>query len=321
MTITLDGAVAVTDPADETSPTDVAVAEQETAQAPPSSGPESGVADTASSGIELVAGYSGTPQPAGASLEELLARDVPDAAEATFGSAAEGQPSLESVIGVDDRIRITTTNVYPWRVHASLLIQLADGSYASGTGFFIGPRTVITAGHCVFVQGSGPRRGWVRSVTVMPGRNGSVLPYGSVTVSGSGIRSVVGWTQNGNSNWDVGALILPTELGSRTGWLGFGYYSDATLLASTANLAGYPGDKPSGTLWYHSRRLLSVSAGRIHYQVDTFGGQSGSAVYRLVDGHRYAFGIHTNGAAPGIPVNSGVRITKPIFDRMKAWKG
>ncbi len=319
MPLTFNGAAVVTDAAEETSPLDLVAAETVREQSPPSTGSDSGVIDRTLSGVEVLTDYAGTPQPLGTTLEELLRRQLPDAAEATFGPAEQGQPSPESVIGTDDRVRIVDTAVYPWRVHASLLIQMTDGSFASGTGFFIGPRTVITAGHCVFVQGTGPSRGWVRSVTVMPGRNGTSLPYGSVVVGAAGIRSVSGWTNSGDSNWDIGALILPSNLGSQTGWLGFANCSDATLLATTANIAGYPGDKPTGTQWYHSRRMSSVTAQRLRYEVDTFGGQSGSAVYRLENGQRHAVGIHTNGVSPGIPVNSGVRITQPVFDRLKAW--
>ena len=52
-----------------------------------------------------------------------------------------------------------------------------------GTGWFIGPHTLMTAGHVVYIKNSGVpgRDGWVSSITVMPGRNGTTLPYGSVT--------------------------------------------------------------------------------------------------------------------------------------------
>ncbi|WP_420753893.1 trypsin-like serine peptidase [Rhodococcus sp. O3] len=324
MTATLpaanNGAVTTSDPSAETSPVSPTIPESDLVQSPPSAGPVGALADLAGSGAEQLAGYSGTPAAPGTDLSELLRMNPPDAAEATWGPAPAGQPALESVIFPDDRVQIGDTTVYPWRVHSYLLIELSNGSFASGTGFFIGPHTVITAGHCVFVRGTGPGSGWVRSVTVMPGRNGSSLPFGSVRVSGSSLRSVQGWTQNGDSNWDIGALILPTNLGDRTGWLGFGAYDDNTLMSSIANIAGYPGDKPTATQWYHSRRLSSVAAQRLFYEVDTFGGQSGSAVYRLLNGQRHAFGIHTNGVSPGVPVNSGVRITGPVFDRLKAWK-
>jgi hypothetical protein len=59
------------------------------------------------------------------------------------------------VHGPDDRVQISNTSVYPWRVHASLLITAADGSRWIGTGWFIGPHTLMTAGHVVYIKNSG----------------------------------------------------------------------------------------------------------------------------------------------------------------------
>ena len=237
-----------------------------------------------------------------------------DIGEASFGPS----PVLaETVHGPDNRVQITNTAVYPWRAHASLLITARDGSQWIGTGWFIGPHTLMTAGHVVFINApdNPARHGWVRSITVMPGRNGSSLPYGSVT--SSNLRSVVGWTQHGDELYDYGAIILSSDLGLTTGWFGFGVYDDATLTSSTGNISGYPGDKPDGTQWYDARKIASVGARKVFYDIDTFGGQSGSAVYRIVQGHRYGVAVHAYG---GATTNSGTRIVLPVFQNMVAWK-
>jgi glutamyl endopeptidase len=222
----------------------------------------------------------------------------------------------EIVIGTDDRIQITNTADYPWRVHASLLITAADNSLWIATGWFIGPHTLATAGHVVFIYAPGTaRHGWVRSIQVMPGRNGSTLPYGSVT--STDFRSVSGWTQSGDENYDYGAIRIPTELGNTVGWFGFGVYSDSDLLATTANISGYPGDKPTGTQWYHWRQVASVNSRKVYYAIDTAGGQSGSAVYRIISGGRYGIAVHAYG---GATANSGTRIVQPVFNNFVAWK-
>jgi glutamyl endopeptidase len=149
----------------------------------------------------------------------------------------------------------------------------------------------------------------------MPGRHGSSLPYG--TVRSSNFWSVTGWTNNGDENFDYAAIIIPTNLGNTTGWFGFGVYSDASLVSAVGNIAGYPGDKPSGTCWYDAHRIASVNSRKVYYDIDTFGGQSGSAVYRIVDGGRFAFAIHAYG---GATTNSGTRIIKAVYDNMVAWK-
>jgi V8-like Glu-specific endopeptidase len=151
--------------------------------------------------------------------EELLL----DAYWASFGNAetraAMRSPQirdglLEVVIGDDDRVEISKTDQYPWRSIASLLITAADGSHWIGTAWLVSPRLMLTAGHCVYIHDRG---GWVRQIEVIPGRHGSERPNGSCTVTD--FRSVQGWTQDANRNFDYAALLLPEDcrLGDRLG--------------------------------------------------------------------------------------------------------
>jgi len=286
---------------------------------PPAEGTNPKTVKARDNGTEVVEGFK-PPEVSESMLAKAKAPDTSklrDIGEASFGPPPPAAEIAEIVHGVDNRIKITNTAVYPWRAHASLLITAADGSRWIGTGWFIGPHTLMTAGHVVFIKNSGVpgRDGWVRSIDVMPGRNGSTMPYG--TVRSSNFRSVTGWTGSGDQNFDYGAIIIPTNLGNTTGWFGFGVYSDADLLATTGNISGYPGDKPAGTQWYDARRIAAVNARKVYYDIDTAGGQSGSAVYRIIGGNRYGFAIHAYG---GATTNSGTRIVRPVFDNMVAWK-
>jgi glutamyl endopeptidase len=259
-------------------------------------------------GIEKVEGFSlaETAAVAETQLETDLA--YPDVGEASFPQATR-----EIVIGTDERRQITATAKYPWRASASLLITARDGSHWIGTAWFIGPHTLMTAGHCVFIRSSDPERhGWARSIDVMPGRDGREMPFGRMT--STVLRSVTGWTDDGEEDYDYGAIILPSDLGETTGWFGFGVYDDARLLASVGNVAGYPGDKPSGTMWYDAKRIGSVGPRRVSYEIDTAGGQSGSAVYQIANGTRRAFAIHAYGG------NHGPRIVAPVYANMVSWK-
>ncbi len=270
--------------------------------------------DTTANEIEAVEGHMRTE---GEMAEIFTAPDsskLRDIGEASFGP----MPAVEEVVhGPDDRVQITNTDAYPWRVHASLLITAADNSLWIGTGWFIGPHTLMTAGHCVYIKNSGVagRDGWVKNIVVMPGRNGSSLPFGSVT--STSFRSVTGWTNNGNPNYDYGAIIIPTNLGNTVGWFGFGVYSDAILQETTGNISGYPADKPTGTQWYDAHQIASVDSRKVYYDIDTVGGQSGSAVYRIINGLRYGIAIHAYG---GSSVNSGTRIVTPVYNNMVAWR-
>jgi glutamyl endopeptidase len=277
---------------------------------PPGAG-EGGDVDEAEGELEQVKGYELPDEEQALEMSVAVDEQLRDIGEASFG------PAPEAVFGQDDRVQIQATSSYPWRVHCSLRITARDGSQWIGTGWFCGPHTLITAGHCVYIKNSGVagRDGWVRSITVIPGRNGAAQPYGSVV--STDFRTVTGWSNSANHEYDYGAILLPTPLGSTTGWLGFGAYSDATLLASTANISGYPGDKPAGTQWYHARRVTSVGTRKVYYDVDTFGGQSGSAVYRIVNGSRYAVAVHAYGGASS---NSGTRITSQVHDNIMTWR-
>ena len=284
---------------------------------PPSEG-KNPKTNKVSDGTEEVPGHTRREMAPEAGLGGIFAApastQLRDIAEASFGPPP---PMEETVHGPDDRVQITNTAIYPWRAHASLLITARDNSMWIGTGWFIGPHTLMTAGHVVFIKNSGVpgRDGWVRSIQVMPGRNGSSLPYGSVT--SSNFRSVTGWTTSGDENYDYGAIITPTELGNTVGWFGFGVYSDSDLLSAVGNISGYPGDKPAGTQWYDSRRIASVNSRKVFYDIDTAGGQSGSAVYRIISGGRYGIAVHAYG---GATTNSGTRIVTPVYNNMAAWK-
>lgn len=277
-----------------------------------STGPGDAIA--AGESIEVVDGIELVAEAEAAEVAPSLV-GLRDASEASF------PPPLvpESVIGDDSRRRIRATDDYPWRVHCSLLITARDGSRWIGTAFFIGKRVLATAGHNVFINGPvAARNGWVRSIDVMPGRDDDNLPFGTTT--SSRFYSVRGWTQNADAEYDYAAIILPDGYQNETGWLGFGAYSDSTLTSSTGNLSGYPGDLGNGAQqWYMARKIASVGTRKVFYDIDTFGGQSGSAVYRIADGKRFAVGIHAYGVGAN-PLNSATRINRPAFDNLKAWK-
>ena len=232
--------------------------------------------------------------------------------DAYFASFKEKE--LENIIGTDDRTRISPTTSYPWRAICALRIRTKTGKNYVGTGWLISPRTVITAGHCVYMHDEG---GWAQSIEVIPAMNGALRPYGS-GVSAT-FRSVTGWTNDRNRDFDYGAIILPSAYrpGSTVGTFGFATRNDSTIMSLTLNLSGYPADKGADTQWFMSRKPKAVSARVITYDIDTMGGQSGSPVWFLQDGNRYAIGIHTNGSNSG---NSATRIVQDVYNNLVNWK-
>ena len=274
--------------------------------------------------IEAVPGYQRPGGESAASGAVATAGPQLDAWFASFGEAAGLDDAvrqqeltakvIEVVIGTDDRVRINNTTDYPWRAICSLSMTAADGSGWIGTGWLVAPRTIITAGHCVYMHDRG---GWVSSVRVMPGRNGSATETPFPSCVATHVRTTTAWIQSRDSNQDYGCIILPQSFMNYSSLGTFGFANLNDLQGLTVNISGYPGDKPAGTQWFHSRQIKSVSDRRFSYDIDTAGGQSGAPVWRLLNGERHAVGIHTNGASTG---NSAVRITSAVFDNIMKWK-
>jgi V8-like Glu-specific endopeptidase len=271
--------------------------------------------------IEMALPASAPVQESAPAVEEGM---LLDAYWASFGNAetraAMRHPEvrdglLEVVIGPDDRVEVGNTEEYPWRCIASLLVTAADGSNWIGTAWLVSPRLMLTAGHCVYMHDRG---GWVRQIEVIPGRRGSARPFGSCSVTD--FRSVRGWTQNRDRDFDYAAILLPEScrLGDQLGWLGFEVRDDDELDNLTINISGYPGDKPAGTQWFHSNVVTGLDERVITYEIDTAGGQSGAPVWVLKPGvGRFGVGIHTNGSLAG---NSATRISSGVFNNIVTWR-
>jgi glutamyl endopeptidase len=252
------------------------------------------------------------------------APDLPDIATFSdampFASARSGiRPEI--VIGADDRRRVNDTTAYPWRAIASLVITTRNGRVGVGTAWFISPRTLVTAGHCVFIQSRDPAlHGWVRRIVVMPGRDGPTTPFGAITALQ--FQSVRGWTRDASEGYDYGAIILSSsaDVGNRVGTFGVGALSNADSEDLVVNVSGYPDDKKgveSGTQWYHAQSVIGVSRRQVEYVVDTWGGQSGSPVFCLRDEQFVAVAVHAYG---GSSSNSGTRITPDVLEVLDSWK-
>ena len=171
----------------------------------------------------------------------------------------------------------------------------------------------MTAGQCVYSHTAG---GWAKKIEVIPGMNGAQRPFGSAV--GRRFYSVKGWTKRSKPEFDYGCIILPESqaLGRRTGWFGFANLRKNSLKRLLVNNSGYAGDKAFGTQWYNAGRITKVSSRRLYYMLDTYGGHSGSPVWRYRNGARHAVGVHAYGGCP----NKSVRINKNVFDNMVSWK-
>jgi glutamyl endopeptidase len=243
-------------------------------------------------------------------------------------AAEPGGISLEGVFGDDDRTAVPDAGEPPWRLNCALRIKARDGQRFVGTGWFIGPRTIITAGHCVFMHEHG---GFAESVEVIPALDGAKRPFGSVV--SKDVKSVGGWTNKKDADFDYGAILLPDDRFAHLGAFAFAALPPSSLAGVQINISGYPADRDSASKQYfHGRKLLLVQKRRLFYRVDTFGGQSGSAAWITIptseaakigvpvaagaQSVRLAVGIHTAGATVS---NFATRITSDVAENFRKW--
>lgn len=258
------------------------------------------------------------PVPASGPEAPLLVQGVATPA----GGGGDGGYGRESVIGEDERSRVEDTGSPPWRMICALRISSDFGDFV-GTGWLAGPRTVITAGHCVF--DAAQMGGWAKSVTVIPGQNGADKPFGEQVATRFFTSDA--WKASQDPDYDYAAIVLPDPLPDSHGWFGVGALSDAELRDHLVNVSGYPGDKGGDEQWWAKNRVKGLTDRRIFYDVDTMGGQSGGPVYIVPDaGHApLVVGIHAYGVGGTKPdvitedVNSAPRIVPDVVAIIRQW--
>ena len=231
-----------------------------------------------------------------------------------------------TVLGDDERTHVEDTAASPWRMVCHLQIEGPFGS-ATGTGWFAGPRTVVTAGHCVFDRdGLG---GMATSIRVSPGMSdGDTAVFGSYVAT----RFVTtdAWRMQQNLGSDIGAIQLDAvpgqpDPGSVVGWFGIASPPDRQLRDTMVNISGYPARIPKQQ-WHARNRITHVTPQRLFYEVDTSVGQSGGPAY-VVDrpgGMPMVVGIHAHGVENmpdglGASANSAPRITTETMRLIQDW--
>ncbi|UJB71723.1 trypsin-like serine protease [Acaryochloris sp. 'Moss Beach'] len=234
----------------------------------------------------------------------------------------------ESVIGNDDRVRILDTHNYPWRAICSLEIQGPRG-FGMGTGWFIAPNLVVTAGHNIYHE----RRlgGWAETITVYPGRDGSHIPYPQGTSFNKPIRSsqfrvVRPWvdSKGENPDFDYGGIVLDQNAGNETGWFAVAAETNDNIAGSIVHMSGYPGDTKGGSGKYQlfgKDRVenSSITPTRFFYSADTYRGTSGAPVWLETSSGRFVVGIHTYGIRGGFTLNSATRINREVLQDLRSW--
>ena len=163
---------------------------------------------------------------------------------------------------------------------------------------------------------------------IYPGRNGSSSPYlcpGGAVARAQQLWTNATWNSSGAETNDYGAIALSCDLGNTTGY--FGWTSSGHSVGTEVDTQGYPADKPSGTQWDADNCSTSASgtvqctitattSQQLFYKNDTFGGQSGSPLFRVTStGCTCAIGIHAyglHGSSLHSTNNHGTRVNSTV---------
>ncbi len=206
--------------------------------------------------------------------------------------AQDSKGSAEGRIGQDNRYGVASTLEPPF---SAICVIGSDwgGFYNIGTGYIFGPRTVFTVAHNVFKPEWG---GMAKKVQVVPGAVGKQAPFGWVTVPDSSVRVHPAYLRNKDARNDLAAVLLPVDLGLKTGWSDLAPVEGFPGLGIT--VAGYGGDY-SATGQYH-QTMADGQLGKRSYSglpshdADALVGVSGGPIWRVEDTAPYVMvcGFH-----------------------------
>lgn len=262
--------------------------------------------------------YGKTPDTLNLNVEKSNIGVLGNISHGSLGSLPyDEEISPNSVIGDDGRTEVTNTNKIPFRWIGYLKSYWPDGTVTRGTAWMYGESVAMTAGHCIYGY---QNFGYPNKITFSPGYNNGNAPYGTYEVARARVTSQ--YRENKDPGADAAILKFNSPFGREIGYFSFEYNNNVNGYANTTiGVVGYPSDK-GGKLYTMAGKVKRATADILYYDIDTYGGQSGSPIFRKDPNNpnrRICIGIHAYGVREGFidePLNSGARISQSMFNWM-----
>lgn len=247
----------------------------------------------------------------------------------------EGEQLTREIIGNDDRVlvdnpksafdikigylRDTMHNVY------NNVTQQYVSLTWTGTCFLVGPNLVLTAGHCLYKDATktnsntgdttwedniyNPRN--VDEIHIYFGANGSSDINNNYQYYARGVKFYIEDAYYNNTQFanDWALIELDRNIGNQIGW--FDLKENWYIENGTLSSKGYPGDKPTATMWETTGQFTGRNENEYFNNLDTAPGQSGSPYFVVDNNDYFVCGIHTLGSS----TNNGGKIINNLIYR------
>ena len=215
----------------------------------------------------------------------------------------------KTIIEPDNRIQVSKPGEYPYSAIAYMEVTAECGDSWTGSGFMVGKNCLMTAAHCMVCHEHGK---WADRITLYFGYRSSgnyLYKYNDRWFARAG-------TQFPRHTYDYDAMqedwayvILSSDVGNVTGWLGFKFATDYEVSSRNYIVAGYR----YGKLKYCWGSAYAEDNKIIGHWADTVPGNSGGPVFTS-DNYADAINVAENEKRQ---INWGRRITSDIWSYMK----
>ena len=238
-----------------------------------------------------------SPEPSSYSLPDI---------SPTYGQFFTSRP--EAIIGSNDLVSIENTLQYPYSTSVyveSVFHGVEDGKNKTyrGSANFIKDNILITAAHNIYKHEFGKD---AEELYVTPAATPNNAPFGTVKVKKYYyLKNYVSDNPGRHSKNDLALLVLEEPIGTKTGTLGLSSLS-TNLSGLNVTVTGYSALSEAVQMYTDTRNVIRDTGDFLYYNVDTYGGASGAAVY---DASHRVVGVHIGTESRGSDiVNLAVKL-------------